>query len=120
MYGNDVIYKKFDFFSQGGLAMQIKTVQEWRDTVTPILLSKQAELRAIGYTEVTIDQIWDCLFERIWKGNKEKKLYEIVQDIFHLRASIYMGFMTVNALQDNEDDLMASINALMDTEDKSN
>lgn len=99
--------------------MQIKTVQEWRKTVTPILRSKQTELRAIGYPEVTIDQIWECLFERVWKGNKEKRLYEIVQDIFQLRASTYMGFITVNALQDDEDDLMASISALMDSSDKS-
>src|SRR5690625_3741826 len=98
--------------------MQLKTVQEWRDDVTPILLSKQEELRAIGYTEVTVEQIWDCLFEKVWKGNKEKRLYEVVQDIFHLRASMYMGFITVNAMQDDEDDLMSSISALMGSENK--
>src|SRR5690625_2102383 len=99
--------------------MQAKPVQEWRKTVTPILRSKQAELRAIGYPEVTVDQIWECLFERVWKGNREKKLYEIVQDIFRLRASTHMGFITVNALQDDEGDLMASISALIDSSDKS-
>src|SRR5690625_2898466 len=98
----------------------MKTVEEWKETVTPILRSKQEELREIGYTKVTIDQIWECLFEKVWKGNKEKRLYEIVQDIFHLRASMYMGFITVHALQDDEDDLMASISALMDSSDKSN
>lgn len=97
--------------------MIIKHVDEWKEEVYPILLSKQNEFLSIGYDDVSIDQIWTCLVERVWKNNPNKKLHEIVQDIFHLRASTYMGFITINALQDEETDMMESIRSLMGNEE---
>jgi len=89
-----------------------KTVQEWKTHILPALYSKQSEFKLIGYTEVTKEEIWKCLEEKIWKGNPNKRLHEVVQDIFHLPASTYMNYMTVDALKVEEDDLMASIHAL--------
>ncbi len=92
--------------------MELKTVKEWKAYIAPALESKHSEFKLIGYPESTLDEIWKCLEEKVWKGNPQKKLHEVVQDIFHLPATTYMSFMTVQALQVEEDDLMASIEAL--------
>ena len=97
--------------------MEEKTVEEWKRHIAPALQSKQSEFNLIGYSEVTQDEIWKCLQEKVWKGNPKKKLHEIVQDIFHLQASTYMSFMTVDALKVEDDDLKASIEALSNPRD---
>lgn len=89
-----------------------KQVEDWRLHVEPFLKSKLEEFLLMGYSRATIEDIWQCLEKNVWKGTPTKKLYEIVQDIMHLRASVYMNYLTVKAYQD--DDLMASIEALMD------
>jgi len=89
-----------------------KSVQEWKNVIYPALKSKQSEFKLIGYTEVTIEELWRCLKERVWKGNPEKRLHEVVQDIFHLPATTYMNFITVDAMKVEDDDLMSSIQAL--------
>lgn len=92
--------------------MEVKTVQEWRKFIYPALVSKRSEFKLIGYREVSIDEIWRCLEERVWKGNPTKRLHEVVQDIFHLPATTYMNFITVSALHVEEKDLLASIQEL--------
>ncbi|GGJ83967.1 hypothetical protein GCM10007063_03030 [Lentibacillus kapialis] len=88
----------------------IKTVSEWKTEIEPALKSKASELRLMGYHNATSDDVWNCLEEKVWKGDPSKRLYEVVQDIFHLSSNIYMSYLTVNAYQD--DDLSASIAAL--------
>lgn len=92
--------------------MEAKSIQEWKKTIYPALLSKKSELKLIGYAEVTVDELWRCLEEKVWKGNPSKRLHEVVQDIFHLSATTYMNFITVNALHVEEDDLLTSIREL--------
>lgn len=88
----------------------MKTVSEWKPLIIPALESKTTEFRLQGYEEATNADVWRCLTERVWKGNPEKRLYEVVQDIFHLGSSTYMSYLTLNAYQ--EDNLMDSIAAL--------
>lgn|SRR5690606_36787873 len=104
--------------SIGGMSVKEKTVKEWKSYIIPALESKQSEFKLVGYTDVTQDEIWSCLEEKVWKGNPKKRLHEVIQDIFHLSPSTYMNFMTVNVLQIEDDDLMTSIEAL--TNDKNN
>lgn len=92
-----------------------KPVQEWKQYIEPVLKSKVQEFKLLGYNKVTQEEIWNCLVERIWKGNPERRLHEIVQDVYHLSANEYMNYMTIDAYQ--ADDLMASIQAL--TKDRS-
>lgn len=87
-----------------------KPVTEWKSLIMPVLESKADEFRSLGYTETTSEDIWKCLRARVWKNHPEKRLYEMAQDIFHLRTNIYMSYLTVDAQQD--DDLMSSITAL--------
>ncbi|MFC4558926.1 post-transcriptional regulator [Virgibacillus kekensis] len=88
----------------------IKTVNEWKPVLRHALESKASEFQLLGYNKATPADIWKCLEQKVWKGNPPKRLYEVVQDIFHLSSSLYMSYLTVNAYQD--DDLMASIAAL--------
>lgn len=91
--------------------LEIKqTVEEWRTTVLPVIDSKVNELIVMGYSKVNREEVWSCLKKKVWKGNPEKRLHEVVQDILHLRPHVYMSYLTMNAYQD--DDLMASIQAL--------
>ncbi|MEN2765878.1 post-transcriptional regulator [Ornithinibacillus xuwenensis] len=88
----------------------VKTVNEWKLLLMPVLESKAEEFQLMGYTRATDEDIWKCLVKKVWKGNPEKRLHEVVQDVFHLSSNIYMSYLTVDAYQD--DDLMASIAAL--------
>nr|WP_246569852.1 post-transcriptional regulator [Lentibacillus saliphilus] len=86
-------------------------VNEWRAELGSVLESKVYEFKSMGYEEVTADDIWQCLNRKVWTEHPcQKRLHEVVQDIFHLASSTYMSYLTVSAFE--EDDLMASIAAL--------
>ncbi len=87
-----------------------KTVDSWKKELKPALESKVSEFQLMGYSRATEEDIWNCLMKKVWKGNPEKRLHEVIQDVLHLSSNIYMSYLTVDAYQD--DDLMASIAAL--------
>ncbi|QKY71644.1 post-transcriptional regulator [Lentibacillus sp. CBA3610] len=91
----------------------IKNAREWKPEIEPALKSKATELKIMGYN-ATSEDVWNCLKDKVWKGNPSKRLYEVVQDIFHLSSNVYMSYLTINAHQD--DDLAASIAALTDND----
>lgn len=82
----------------------------------PALESKLNELNSLGYEEVTIKQIIDCLLQNAWKRNIPNKIHIVVQDILSLKPSIYMSFITTGTYS-MEDDLMSSIHAVTNNED---
>lgn len=88
----------------------IKRVEQWKPLMKPVLDSKTSEFKLMEYSNATNEDIWNCLVQKVWKGNPERRLHEIVQDIFHLASHMYMGYLTAGAYQEN--DLMASIAAL--------
>lgn len=97
--------------------MEEKTVEQWKREIMPALKSKRSEFKLVGYEDVTEEMIWECLREKVWKGNPKKRLHEVIQDIFHLQATTYMNFVAIEALQvDEDDDLMSSIQAVMQSE----
>jgi len=96
----------------------LKTVSAWKSLIIPALESKSSEFRLQGYEEATSEDVWKCLTEKVWKGNPEKRLYEVVQDIFHLGSNVYMSYLTLNAYQ--KDDLMDSIAALTGANEEHN
>lgn len=77
----------------------------------PALQSKKSELISLGYEEVTVKLIIDCLLKNSWKEERPNKIYKIVQDILNLKPSAYMSFMTTKAYS-LDDDLMSSITAI--------
>lgn len=88
----------------------VRNVSDWREAMVPALESKKSEFQLMGYSKASTDEIWDCLVQKVWKGNPPKRLYEVVQDIFHLASTVYLSYLTVKAYED--DDLMASIQAV--------
>lgn len=90
----------------------VKPVEAWRETVDPALESKVQEFKMMGYNEATEEKIWECLQERVWKDSSDKRLYEVVQDIFHLGTDVFMNFLTFNAYT-NDSDLMSSLDAVL-------
>ncbi|RDW19291.1 hypothetical protein CWR48_09630 [Oceanobacillus arenosus] len=88
----------------------IQRCNEWKAMVEPVLISKATELQMMGYSQATAGNVWSCLVEKVWKGDPEKRIHEIVQDIFHLGSGIYLSYLTIQSYQN--EDLMASIAAL--------
>lgn len=88
-----------------------QTISEWKKAVMPVVESKVNEFIQMGYDKTTPEDIWECLNQRVWKGNPKKGLHEVVQDIFHLSSDVFIGYLTMNAYQDDKD-LMSSIAAL--------
>lgn len=78
-----------------------KTVSQWKEYVNPVLRIKTDELQLLGYV-TTRDEVWECLREEVWKGNPEKRLYEIVQDVLHLKSHTYESFVNYNENDDLE------------------
>src|SRR5690625_508629 len=100
--------------------MARKRVSEWKDEVTLVLQSKLSEWEMIGYRDISVQDLWDCLTEKVWQDDPEKRLHEIVQDIFHLSINTYMSYATVDTFsEDDEDDLLAQIQAVMGQNDES-
>jgi hypothetical protein len=87
-----------------------------REQVMPALVCKKEEFQLLGYEQVTIDEIWDCLFYKKWKKLKEeKKLFEIVNDILTLSVSEYMTYITVQSQQETnwfDDDNLEALQEL--------
>ena len=89
---------------------ETKTVHKWKKQIGPVLKSKVDELHLMGYERATEDELWNCLVKKVWKGEPEKRLYEIVQDVFHLSSHTYVSYLTSEAYQN--EDLLASIEAV--------
>lgn len=98
----------------GEYKMDKKLPNEWKSLITPALKSKVNEFKQIGYTGITMEELWTCLEVRVWKEQKELQLHEVVQAILHLPPSVYISFITIEALttKDDKADLMESIRAL--------
>lgn len=90
--------------------MDRRPVEEWKERVQEIVESKKEEFHSLGYTSVTVEDIWECLLHSKWKDQPEKRLYEVVQDIFQLKTQTFMNYLTMQTYQD--DDLLQSIEAL--------
>lgn len=95
----------------------IRNVNDWRSVIQHVLDSKVEELRLLGYEKANSEEVWQCLLQKVWRKNNEKRLHEVVQDILHLSGNQYMSFLTVEMHQQN-DDLMAQIEALKQWEER--
>lgn len=88
----------------------IKRVSQWKPFIQPVLSSKVSEFKLLGYHQANEEELWNCLLQKIWEGNPEKKLHETVADIFHLNTGIYMNYITLQVYQD--DNLLESFEEL--------
>ncbi|AMX82777.1 transcriptional regulator [Geobacillus subterraneus] len=92
--------------------------RQLRKQLMPALECKYDEFRLLGYTQVTIDGLWEYLCARKWKNAlAEKKLYELVSDILSLSPGEYMAFLTRRSYERQraagDDDLERVLNELL-------
>lgn len=96
-----------------------KLIDDWRNEVQLVLESKRREFELLGYQEISSDDIWRCLVEKVWKNKTSLRLHEVVQGIFHLKVNTYMDYLALNTLHHtSKDELMASINAVIQQEEE--
>src|SRR5690625_758617 len=103
--------------------MTERPVEQWREKVDAVLESKRNEFELLGYQDISTDDIWRCIVDNIWKGKEFIRLYEVVQSIFHLKIHKYMDYIALDSLQqmtETEEELMASIHAVMGYNDEAN
>jgi hypothetical protein len=98
--------------------MEKEKQKELREQLMPALQCKYDEFRLLGYKQVTMDQIWDCLVQKKWENFKEeRKLFELANDILSLQIGEYMSFITMQSYKEQRssgnDDLEAVLNELL-------
>lgn len=62
--------------------------------------SKAEEFQMLGYTQVTGEDIWACVSER-YEKNGFPRVHRIVNDIYSLKATDLMNWMTIGAYKGN-------------------
>ncbi|MBA4537165.1 post-transcriptional regulator [Bacillus aquiflavi] len=73
----------------------------FRKQVQPAINSKIEEFALFGYETMTDEELWMFLQEKKWrKPKKDKRLYEIVQDIMSISVVEYMNYAMVEAYKD--------------------
>ncbi|HLR64562.1 MAG TPA: post-transcriptional regulator [Pseudogracilibacillus sp.] len=85
----------------------------WKEEVKPFLQSKQKEFEAMGYKEVSTEQIWACLQTLVWREKEPKRIHEVVRDVLKLQHDMYMNYLQLVAIRADETDMMESIQSLM-------
>jgi hypothetical protein len=90
--------------------------KEMKEKVIPFLGVKVDEFHLLGYERVDVEDIWNCVTERIDKKNKldeqeEIKLYRLVNEIMRLSMNDYLNRMRMESLKgsDDEEDVLASV-----------
>ncbi len=90
--------------------LAVRPVHEWKSDVRPVIVSKVEEFQMLGYPSVSEEEIWRCMEKKVWRGQPEKRIYEVVQDLFHLDSGTYMSFLAHETYKDT--DLMTQIQSL--------
>lgn len=100
--------------------MNVRPMDEWKEKVELVLESKRKEFEMLGYRDISPDSIWECVLKYDQGG--PKRLYEVVQAIFQLQIHTYMDYLALHSIQSSsnqvDDELMASIHAVMEHEKK--
>ncbi|QGH35079.1 hypothetical protein GI584_13960 [Gracilibacillus salitolerans] len=91
-----------------------KQVSLWKHELEDVLGSKVNEFKLLDYSKAAPEDVWNCLVDKVWKGDPEKSLHEVVQDIFHLNPNLFMTFLTQQSWRDNN--LQESLDALLGNE----
>jgi|SRR5699024_3365636 len=97
--------------------MDVKTVDQWKEIVLPALESKEREFKFTSKVDISKEDIWQCLCDTAWKDNPQKRLHEVIHDIFYLQTATYMDYVTIGALTTTDDDLLGAVQAITGNKD---
>lgn len=64
--------------------IEFKTVEELYKRVSPALYSKVKEIKRMGYTLVTEEDVWNYLVDNDWKNRTNLELYDLISDIMNV------------------------------------
>lgn len=85
--------------------LEFSSQEELFKRVQPALNAKLAELHRLGYSYISVNDIWHYLVEEKWKKSHDLTLSDIVHDILHLnnkKIDEYLkGKMSRNRRSDN-------------------
>lgn len=74
-----------------------------RNQVGPALQSKLEEFQILGYRDISEPQLWEYLLKKKWKKVKEEmKLHQVIQDIFSIKVSDYLNYVTIESYKSTE------------------
>lgn len=77
------------------------TYDHLRNEIMPALKSKQEEFALLGYGQVNENEIWEFLKKKKWKkAEEEKRISEIIQDIFSIKVGEFFNYATVEAFKE--------------------
>lgn len=80
-------------------------LNEWKEKVYPVIVSKAEEFRIYGYEAVTTEEVWDCVMAKLERRKEEYMLHQFVAEIFRLSINEYMNWLTIRAVTATEFDL---------------
>lgn len=69
---------------------------ELGDEIEAMCSSKAEEFQLLGYEYVTGKDIWDCI-SRNYAKDGNPPLHRLVNDIYSLKATSYMNYLTIAA-----------------------
>lgn len=73
--------------------IKFNSQEELYDRVKPALNAKLQELHRLGFSYITIDDIWNYLKESKWKNGKDLTLSDIVSNIIHVDNKMLDEFL---------------------------
>lgn len=77
----------------GGKSVERETLL--KEKLLQVLESKRDEFHLLGYESITIDEIWACVTSKY--DGQWPPLYQMVNDIFSLKVTDVMNWLTIGA-----------------------
>lgn len=69
---------------------------ELSEEIEAMCSSKAEEFRLLGYEYATGKEVWNCVSHKYAKEG-QPPLYKLVNDIYSLKATSYMNYLTIAA-----------------------
>lgn len=91
----------------------VEQLEDWKQKVYPVLVSKTEEFQLLGYDTVTPEDIWKCVNAKIERKKMTCKLHQFVNVIFKLSVNEYMNWLTIRAVTSNDSNLLDKENRLL-------
>lgn len=72
-----------------------------KEKLKEVIESKVDEFHLLGYDSVTEEEIWECITSRY--NNDWPPLHQMVNDIYTLKVTDFMNWLTLGAYRDSID-----------------
>ncbi len=83
------------------MELEFQSLEELYTRIFPALRTKKREIRRMGYSFITEEDIWNYLKEEKWKKSENLSLSDMVNDILESEAP-YIAFYLKEKLQNKK------------------